>query len=209
MKDFKFIIIPVIILVYFLISSQNSISKIDTGDIVFTSFNFKGADQFSIITLSDIQPNTTIYFSDSEWNGNRFGIDEGCMTWNSGHRVIKSGTKIFFKNISTFPVATIGKVTSTLKLSTDNDALFAYTGNPRLPTTFLAAISNSKKSYGTLINTGLIEGQSAITFPKGTYKAYIKDENFSFLAKNRTEAKLNSSIFIFFKDSINALAQGN
>ena len=42
-----------------------------TGDMAFTSFNGDD-DGWAMVTFVDIAANTTIYFSDNEWNGSAF-----------------------------------------------------------------------------------------------------------------------------------------
>ncbi len=56
-----------------------------------------------------------------------------------------------------------GRITGSMRLSKENEAIFAYLGDKRMPIIFLAAIANNELDYGTLINTGLIDGKTAIT----------------------------------------------
>ena len=200
MKDLK-LIIPVIVLLLFTILIENKINtNLQTGDFAFISFKAIQNEGFSIITFKEIKPNSTFYFTDSEWNGNRFGKDESTLIWNTGNHTINSGTKINFNNIDTNATASIGEVKNTLKLSKDNEALFAYIGSaPKVPNVFIAAVANQTTSYGTLLNTGLIDGKTAITYPNNTYQAeYTKeidilDKDILTLLNNMSNYSINNS----------------
>ena len=131
-----------------------------TGDIHFLSMDTTDGDGFSIIAFVDIAPGTTIRFTDSEWNGSRFGADENDISWYSGADTIPAGSIIKFVDVAIAPMASHGTINGKLRLSDKSEALFAYFGSPRMPTMFLAAIANDNKAFGTLINTGLDDGSS-------------------------------------------------
>ncbi|MFC0604428.1 hypothetical protein [Winogradskyella pulchriflava] len=176
MKDSKILLLlSILILITFLI--DNSKNKLDTGDIAFTSYNSKNNDSFSIVLLKDIAPNTTIFFTDDEWNGNRFGTSENNLAWNSGTTMLPAFTEINFTNIKYKPNSNYGFTIGNLNLSQEGDAIFAYIGESfKQPLKFLSAISNDPNQYGTLINTNLEEGRSAITLPMNTYSAILKEK---------------------------------
>jgi hypothetical protein len=52
----------------------------------------------------------------------------------------------------------------TMRISKKKDAIFAYIGNERMPVKILAACANDKLGFGTLINTNLTNGTTAIVF---------------------------------------------
>ena len=170
MKPFKYLIAPLILFIV-VCSLELTKKELATGDIAFYSFNASDPDGFSIITLVNIAPNSTIYFTDSEWNGNRFKKGENHMIWNSGDDVITAGTVIKFETIKTNPKVSSGKSFNTIGLNQNGDALFAYTGMIQMPEVFLAAVSNNIHEFGTLANTRLDSGSTAITYPKGTLMA--------------------------------------
>ncbi|WP_422081185.1 hypothetical protein [Ulvibacterium sp.] len=150
----------------------NNEVKLQPGDISFTSINAYN-DGFEVISLVNIPSNTTIHFTDSEWNGNRFGADESDMVWNTGGQVIKAGSTVSFTNLGSNPRVSIGTLKNKLRISKKKEAIFAYLGSTRMPTVFLAAVGNDEFAYGTLINTSLQMDKSALTFPKGTtYASY-------------------------------------
>ncbi|MFG6442720.1 FxDxF family PEP-CTERM protein [Roseateles sp. LKC17W] len=143
-------------------------AALTAGDIAFTSFN---ADEkgWSFVTFVDIAANTTIYFSDNEWQGSAFNTGEGYQSWNSGTGTIAAGTVIRFSSIQNSSRAaslgTLSAVTGipnagSLDLSASPDSLFAYIGSATSPTTFLAAIASS--SFGAAA-TGVLTGTSLTT----------------------------------------------
>lgn len=146
-------------------------AQLAAGDLAFIGFNADGDDDISFVTFKNIPANTTVYFCDSEWNGSGFGTDEGDFTWNSGNSVIAAGTVISINSLSAGITPSVGNITlnNAGGLSTSGDAMFAFLGTaPRTATTLLAAISNSASGFGTLANSGLTLGTSAIVLPEGT-----------------------------------------
>lgn len=141
------------------------------GDIAFVGFNADGDDDIAFVTFKDIQPNTNIYFCDSEWNGTGFGTDEGDFTWTSGSEVIPAGTVISINALSATISPSLGTISlnNAGGLSASGDAMFAFLGTaPRTVTTLLAAISNSASGFGTLDNSGLAAGTTAVLLTEGT-----------------------------------------
>ncbi|WP_091393469.1 choice-of-anchor I family protein [Flavobacterium noncentrifugens] len=141
------------------------------GDIAFVGFNADGDDDVAFVTFKDIPANTSIYFCDSEWNGTAFGTDEGDFTWTSGSAVIPAGTVISINNLSAAIAPSLGTISlnNAGGLSASGDAMFAFLGTaPRTVTTMLAAISNSSSGFGTLTNSGLAAGTTAVLLTEGT-----------------------------------------
>lgn len=169
------LLLPTLALLLVYYYSLNN-SSLQPGDFIFSSYNAQKNDFFSIVTLKPIQPNTKIQFTDAEWNGLNFSKDESNMLWESGNKLIPSGTEIHFFKTADKAQASHGTINKLIKISSDSEAIFAYVGDKRKPLRFIAAVSNSKKAYGTLANTQLIEGKSALTFPEGTYFFELKTE---------------------------------
>ena len=165
MKELKVIsAFSILILMIFVIKINRNDFSLKTGCISFISMKSTKNDGFSVKTNVDIPARTKIHFTDSEWNGNHFGFDENDITWITGEKIIKAGTAINFSNLNSTGYSSVGTITVSMSLSKKNDAIFAYLGNKRMPNIFLAAITNNELGYGTLINTGLIKGKTAITF---------------------------------------------
>ncbi|PQJ74993.1 T9SS type A sorting domain-containing protein [Polaribacter gangjinensis] len=143
----------------------------NTGDIAFTAFNFDDKDDFSIVVLVDISPNTTIYFTDNNWSGTSFpNSTEGTLEWSSGNETIKVGTIVVFSSVTVDETRTvsIGSITepdSGFNLSEAGDTLLAYLGsNEDTPTTFLTGLKNSTLSVNELDGTGLTAGANFLEF---------------------------------------------
>lgn len=162
MKISGFISSLFLVLILILVFPFKKDVLLKTGDISFLSMDADN-DGFSIITYVNIQPRTTIRFTDSEWNGNRFGVDENDISWNTGKDTIQAGSVIEFNNTNSISSVTNGTIQGKLKISKKHEAIFAYIGSSRMPVKFLAAIANDVKAYGTLTNTGLTDGNSTIT----------------------------------------------
>lgn len=144
--------------------AKATFAQLGAGDIMFTGFNADGDDNVAFLALEDIPANTTIYFTDSEWDGTAFGTDENDFTWVSGASTISAGTVIKIDGLDATISTSHGSVTGGTGLSKNGDALFAYTGTAlRQPTSFLTAIANTPSAYGNLNGTGLIEGLTATT----------------------------------------------
>lgn len=150
-----------LLLICGLISS--SFAQLATGDIAFIGFNADGDSDVSFLALKEIPAQTIIYFCDSEWNGNSFESGEGDLTWQMNNTPLEQGTVITINNLDGEISCNLGTITGGTGLTKNGDALFAYQGDAmRSPSTFLAAIGNSKSSFGQLDGTNLELGFTAI-----------------------------------------------
>ena len=149
--------------------------SLTAGSIAFTGFNGDGNDNLSFVALTDIPQGTVINFSDSNWNGTSFATGsnaESTIAWTATS-AIAAGTVIDINNIrkGTFGTSA-GSATFTnannTGLSNDSEVVYAYVGSSTSPT-FLAAISNVgyATADGTLTGTGLVAGQTAVSFTGG------------------------------------------
>ncbi|MDP1909227.1 MAG: hypothetical protein Q8K85_13080, partial [Hyphomicrobium sp.] len=148
---------------------------LSAGSIAFTGYNGDGNDNLSIVVLTDIAQGTVINFTDSNWNGSSFasgGNAESTMAWTATS-AISAGTVVNINNIGSGTLgASAGTVSFTNSnntgLSNDSEVVFAFVGTAAAPT-FLAAISNVGYSTtdGTLTGTGLVAGQTAVSFTGG------------------------------------------
>ena len=148
------------------------------GDIAFTAFN-ADEDGWAITTFVDIAANSSIYFSDNEWNGSAIGsggafidANEGNTLWTTGASLISAGSVIRFSNVDKASRAvsvgsiTTGTLSSTIALGNSNETIYAFLGSSGTsPTTFLAAITNGNfttPTDGVLTGTGLAQSINAI-----------------------------------------------
>ncbi|MEX0291225.1 MAG: hypothetical protein AB3N14_19135 [Flavobacteriaceae bacterium] len=181
-----------------------------TGDISFIALKADLNDGFAIVTFVDIPPNTTLFFSDSEWNGTRFGMDESTLIWNNDGHNIAAGTVIVFENINSDAEASYGKLIGNMNLSRKSEAIFAYVGQaPRQPTKFIAAVANAKGGFGTLINTGLEEKNAAIIYPEGTYFAEYLGPRDSLKKASAFKEITTASNYVFNHSDTNISLSGN
>ncbi|RYZ79173.1 MAG: lamin tail domain-containing protein, partial [Proteobacteria bacterium] len=97
--------------------------------------------------------------------------DEGDFTWTSGASVIPAGTIIRINSLSAAISTSSGSISlnNAGGLSSSSDAMFAFLGTgPRIATVHLAAISNSASGFGTLANTWLSIGTTAVLLTEGS-----------------------------------------
>ncbi|MBR0858016.1 beta strand repeat-containing protein [Bradyrhizobium liaoningense] len=148
---------------------------LSAGSIAFTGFNGDGNDNLSFVALTDIPQGTVINFTDSNWNGTSFATGSGSestIAWTATG-AIPAGTVIDINNIGkgTFGTSAGSAIFTNANntgLSNDSEVVYAYIGSSSAPT-FLAAISNVGygTSDGTLTGTGLVAGQTAVSFTGG------------------------------------------
>jgi hypothetical protein len=153
------------------LSAASGANALTAGDIAFNSFN-ADEDGFSIVALTNISANTTIYFGDNEFVSGAFNSGESFSKWVSGAGVINAGTVIRFTSVDTTSLAaSVGSFTretvsgsANWGLSNSNETLYAFQGSSATaPTSFLAAITNGDFAVdGSLTGTGLVEGVTAI-----------------------------------------------
>ena len=150
-----------LITLFFVFSMQ--LSAQSTGDIAFVGFNADGESDFAIVALADINANSTIFFTDSNWNGvSAFANSEGTLQWNSGSNNIKAGTIIIFTDVDNASNSNFGSSIGFLtmpdagfNISASGDTILAYTGTLRSPSVFLTGIRNAELTANELDNTGL------------------------------------------------------
>jgi predicted extracellular nuclease/2',3'-cyclic-nucleotide 2'-phosphodiesterase (5'-nucleotidase family)/Ca2+-binding RTX toxin-like protein len=147
---------------------------LNSGDIAFVSFN-ADEDGWSIVTFVDIDPNTTIYFTDNEATGlTSFNSGESYFQWTSGSSVISAGTVIRFSAVdnATSLAASVGTLSrATVSGSTNyglaagGDIIYAFLGSSAsAPTKILTAVStgDTVTTGDPITNAGLTVGVNAI-----------------------------------------------
>lgn len=152
----------------------NAHAALSAGDIAFTSFN-ADEDGWSIVALANINANTTIYFSDNEWDGSTFNSGEGYLTWNTGAANIAAGSVVRFSAVDkTTRSASAGSITGSGDngINATNETIYAYLGaSTTSPTSFLAGISSEGTTY--LAPAGLVAGSTAVVVTNSTdYATY-------------------------------------
>jgi len=162
-------------LLFIYILSTTTINSQSSGDIAFIAFNADSNDEFAFVALTDIPANTSIWFTDNEWDGidsfNNTG--EGEIEWK--HTAILPAGSIVVIAGNAGSAATLisglGTVSgSDMNFNTANETLYALLSEPLATTMsspgFLAGFSNdlSGDGVGNLTNTGLTVGTNFIDF---------------------------------------------
>lgn len=116
---------------------------------------------FVIKTHHTIPPHSQVFFTDTEWNGNRFTLGEHTLIWNSGEHHILAGSMIYFTHINSTPITSIGDAKGLMRIVPHKDAIFVYQGSERMPTHFITGFAYNISDFGTLQNTGLLVDSTA------------------------------------------------
>lgn len=149
--------------------SATPIDQLGAGDIAFIAFNADGSDDFAFVTLADIPANTTIWFTDNEWDGNSFNnTNEGEIEWSHTSTVTAGSVIIIEDTGGTSPSVNLGTVSGgSINLGASDEQLFALLSTPSASTMatpgFLAGISNDITG-STLTGSGLTEGTDFLNF---------------------------------------------
>ncbi|MBP6095243.1 MAG: hypothetical protein KBF58_04995 [Methyloversatilis sp.] len=166
------------ILVASLCLSSAPAFAVTMGDIAFTSFN-ADEDGWSIVALTELTSHGTLYFTDSNWDGDAFATNEGFYAWDTGADAIVAGTVIRFSQIDkSNRSVSIGALNMlrNAALSGTSETLYAYLGETAdRPTVFLAAVTTEAPVPATaaLTSAGLTAGVNAVSLPESTdYSEY-------------------------------------
>ncbi len=152
----------------------SSFAQVEAGEIAIVGFD-ADSDHLAFVPLVDIPSNTNIYVSDNEWNelaigsGGAFAdFNEGIVTWSYAS-ILTAGTAVEINSVnsSSSISSSIGTVSKSgnMNFASNNETVYVYLGtDEQTPTIFLTAFSNDNfnSSSGTLTNTGLTAGTSAI-----------------------------------------------
>lgn len=156
--------------------ASQAATALGTGDLVFSAFN-ADEDGWAMVAFADVAANTTVYFTDNEWNGSTaFNTGESYHRWTSGSSVIAAGTVIRFSKVDVAALSSsLGTLTretvsgsSNYGVANSNEVVYAFLGSSATaPTTFLSAVTNgSFTADGSIAGTGLTEGLNAIRLNK-------------------------------------------
>jgi hypothetical protein len=113
-------------------------AQLHTVDISFTALKTDHRHGFAFLTFVDIKPNTRIFFSDSEWNGTRFGIGESTLIWTNGKTVLPAGSVVTFEQINSKPKISHGSVGQDEIISEIRGGLCLFGYSPKITGTFLS-----------------------------------------------------------------------
>lgn len=149
------------------------------GDVMLTGFNADGTDDLAFVLLSSYDANTTIYFTDNEWDGSAFNTGENYWSWNAAVN-LDAGTIVNLSTLSSIAsvAASVGTVAfngspSNPGLSASGESIYVYMGSSydTAAPTFLTALATggfiNASPTGLLTNTGLTAGSTAVVFTGG------------------------------------------
>lgn len=191
-----------------LLATSAQAQALTTGDMAFTSFNADD-DGWAMVTFVDIAANTTVYFSDNEWNGSAFAdSNEHALAWNTGAATITAGTVVVFTEIDSSPdviaasagtLALAGTGGTNLGFAKSDETVYAFLGSSgTAPTTFLTAITTELNSApANLTNAGLTVGVNAI--------ALVNDADFG----EYTGVRAGNASFASYASLVNNAANWN
>ncbi|MCR9253617.1 MAG: Ig-like domain-containing protein [bacterium] len=150
-------------------------SSLSAGDIAFVGWDADDNDNFAIVVLTDLDGSSTpfdIRFTDNEWDGvSSFNTgSEGEIIWTI-NVLVSAGTIVHFGDVNTTsPTITAGTGSvarsGDFLINTNNEAVFAFDGTGiSAVSAVLAGISSDGNSgWGSLANSGLVEGTTAVDF---------------------------------------------
>jgi hypothetical protein len=160
------------------------------GDVAFTGFNSDGpGDGFAVVLFTSYSAEDKIHFTSEEWDGSAFTGPGGDITWVAPTGGTSAGTVLTFAGVEDTPSVNIGSIIddTNMNLSGSGDVIYAFLGmdNDTPDTPFLGAIATAADEYnqpdgseGTLANTGLNEGSTAILLSENIDVAeYIGDRS--------------------------------
>ena len=154
----KSFLLPILLFLSGLSIAQNE------GELMFVGFNADVNDGLSVVALVEIPANTTIFFTDNEWDGSTLATNEGTLQWDTGGSAISPGTVVNLLNLNNgsrnASIGTISSVSGSFNMAVSSEVVLAYRGTATTPSTFLTAIGNN--GLGNLSGTGLIDGVNAV-----------------------------------------------
>lgn len=155
--------------VMLVLAGMQSAQALNAGDIAFTGFDALDPDGFSFVALTNIAANTSISFTDNNWQGANFTTSEGTLTWSSGNSGVSAGSVVVFSGpTSGVTLASQGEVsgkTGSFLLKQSGESLYAYQGSLAAPNILAAMTADGS---GDSLITGLSSGASLLTLTSNT-----------------------------------------
>jgi len=134
---------------------NDEFQALSAGDVVITAIYGDNPDVFSFVPLVDLQPNTSIVFTDNAWDGTTLLSTEGTITYTAPASTVAKGTRIVIEfnatvnEINVLAGGGTGALLGNFGLSTGGDSLLAYTGLPSSPN-FLFSVT----TWGAYLTSG-------------------------------------------------------
>ncbi|WP_417606260.1 choice-of-anchor D domain-containing protein [Primorskyibacter flagellatus] len=164
-------------------ANPGSATTLAAGDIAFVGYNADQPDAFAFVLMTDVTAGTTIKFTDGGWTGTTFRSTEGAVQWTAPSD-LSAGTVITYDDVSEnggldFSEADTGYFTGSFDIGTSGDQIIAYQGTANVAgnaSTNIAAIHFDSDTFdnvyvdgtgASLLPTGLVDGDTAISFGNG------------------------------------------
>ena len=115
------------------------------GAVAFVGFQSDQPISFAFVNLVDLEPNTTISFTDNKWGFDHLVTSEQTVIWTSPDTLLPVGTIVRLQDNGNENMQVIGAGTTAGRLyimGGQGDQILAYTGTEDAPS-FIAGISNS------------------------------------------------------------------
>ncbi len=115
------------------------------GAVAFIGFQSDQPISFAFVNLVDLEPNTSISFTDNKWGFDHLVTSEQTVVWTSPDTLLPTGTIVQLQDNGSENMQVIGAGTTIGRLyimGGQGDQILAYTGLETDPS-FIAGISNS------------------------------------------------------------------
>lgn len=160
----KILLFAIIVLIaYFTLLPLLYADDLSPGDIAIIGINSDNPDEFSFVSLIDIEQNTVIKFTDNGVHPDgSFRSNEGICTWTAGADISKG-------EIITYPGSGDFSATGGFSLSAAGDQIIAYRGDEASPIFIYAIQTNSTlwqadatSAQTSALPPGLVNGVTAV-----------------------------------------------
>lgn len=193
------------------------------GAVAFVGFQSDQPISFAFVNLVDLEPNSTISFTDNKWGFDHLVTSEQTVIWTSPDTLLPIGSIIRLQDNGTENMQVIGAGSAVGRLyimGGQGDQILAYTGTEEEPS-FIAGISNSNWQencdslpffqFRTCLPEPLENGVTAISFTN-TQSFNVDNGYFSispFQATGLDVLTIVNNVNYWFMDNAGAGGFGN
>ncbi len=193
------------------------------GAVAFVGFQSDQPISFAFVNLVDLEPNTTISFTDNKWGFDHLVTSEQTVLWTSPDTILPVGTIVKLQDNGSENMQVIGAGSTIGRLyimGGQGDQILAYTGAEEDPS-FIAGISNSNWQptcdsltffqFRTCLPVPLENGVTAVSFTN-TQSFNVDNGYFSvspFQATGLDMLTIINNVNYWFMDNAGAGGFGN
>lgn len=202
---------------------QLNAQTLPTGAVAFVGFQSDQPISFAFVNLVELEPNTSISFTDNKWGFDHLVTSEQTVVWTSPDTLLPVGTIVRLQDNGNENMQVIGPGSALGRLyimGGQGDQILAYTGLEDDPT-FIAGISNSNWQencdslpffqFRTCLPEPLENGVTAISFTN-TQSFNVDNGYFSispFQATGLDVLTIVNNVNYWFMDNAGAGGFGN